>query len=168
MHTARKILVTGNAGSGKTTVSKYVSEKHGIPWYTLDKIVWQEYWQKTPPPTRSDKISALVQKDEWIIDGVDYQVMQAADLVIFLDVSRTTSYLRVLKRNPRYLFSSREELPPHCPEILIIPYLIRLIWRFPKRVRPKLLQEKERRTGNDSFIHITSQSDLDSYFASIP
>ncbi len=154
-----RILITGNAGSGKTTLSKHVAKKLGLKQYGLDKIVWKEGWQKTAPDERSKKIAELVRKKSWVIDGVDFQVMKAADIVVFLDFPRRTCYWRTLKRNPRYFFTSRPDLPPRSPEILIIPYLLKLIWRFPRRVKPKILKEKRLRNP-ETFVHITSNKEL--------
>ncbi len=161
-----KILITGNAGSGKTTLSKQVSKKLGLKQYGLDKIVWKERWQKIPSGERNKKIAELVKKKSWVIDGVDFQAMKVADIVVFLDFPRRICYWRILKRNPRYFFSSRPELPPNSPEILIIPYLLKLIWRFPSKVKPKIIKEKQRRKAG-KFIHITSNKELEHWFASI-
>ncbi len=160
-----KILVTGNAGSGKSTLARKIARSQNIPFFSLDKIVWKEKWQKAPSDEILQKTNVLIKKDNWVIDGVSYEVMAAADQVIFLDVPRKVSYWRTTKRNYKYLFRSRPDLPPHCPEILIIPKLIKIIWRFPVRVKPKILQEKERRS--DSFVHITSKAELRKFLESL-
>ena len=122
-----KILITGNAGSGKSTLSKKVASDYNLPIYSLDSIVWQSGWKKTPKEVRHKQIVELIQKDEWVIDGVDYDIQDVADVVVFLDAPRRIRYWRSAKRNLPYLFRSRPELPAHCPEILIIPTLIKII-----------------------------------------
>jgi hypothetical protein len=57
-------------------------------------------------------------------------------------------------------------LPENCPEILIIPTLIKIIWRFPTKVQPRIIEEKLKRTTS-SFIHIQSMADLEHYLQSI-
>lgn len=161
-----RIFVTGNAGSGKSTLAKELAKRKGIPFFSLDKIVWQENWQKTPKEERQKKIAGLLKKKSWVIDGVDYDILRAADTVIFLDIPRKISFYRVIKRNSRYLFSSRPDLPPNCPEILIIPTLVKIIWRFPGKVRPNILAEKNLRNDN-SFVHITHKSQLEDYLAEL-
>ena len=131
-----KIFVTGNAGSGKTTVGKKIAAQMGMDLLGLDKIVWQEGWKKTSPEEVKEKILALIAREHWIIEGVSDEILKAADKVVFLDVPRSLCYWRTLKRNWRYLFSSRPELPKNCPEILIIPTLIKIIWRFPTELAP--------------------------------
>ena len=135
-----RIHVTGNAGSGKTTLAAHIGAELGIPVYGLDSIVWLPGWRKTPPDRRDELEDQLIAQDSWVIDGVSHGVTSAADVVIVLEVSRFTSLIRCAKRNWRCLFRSRPELPDNCPEILIIPSLCRIIWRFPNHVLPGLLE----------------------------
>lgn len=160
-----KIFVTGNAGSGKSTMGREIARQRGLDYYSLDKIVWQSGWKKTPAAEQKVQIAELLQKDGWVIDGVDYDILVAADHVIFLDIPRRVCLWRALMRNRRYLFKSRPELPENCPEILIIPQLIKIIWRFPKRVRPKILYEKSRRPA--AFTHLKTPHDHSSYLSRI-
>ena len=157
-----KILVTGNAGSGKSTLSKQIAKHNNLKCYSLDKIVWREGWKKTPRAKRKQEIDVLISKKSWVIDGVDYDILAAADMVIFLDIPRRVCFYRAAKRNVRYLFKSRPELPSGCPEILIIPTLIRIIWNFPSRVKPKILTQENRLPGS-KFIRITNNNELRLY-----
>ncbi len=142
-----RILITGNAGSGKSTLAARLGASLGLPVHGLDQIVWQPGWRKSPADWRRDREAELVAPPCWIIDGVSRTVLDAADYVIFLDVSRATSFIRCARRNWKYLFRSRPGLPEHCPEILIIPRLIKIIWRFPINVRPGILDALADRDG---------------------
>lgn len=134
-----RIFITGNAGSGKSTLAATLGRSLGLPVYGLDQIVWQPGWRKSPADWRKDREAELVARPQWVIDGVSRTVLDAADYVIFLDVSRATSFVRCAGRNWKYLFRSRPGLPENCPEILIIPRLIKIIWGFPINVRPGIL-----------------------------
>jgi adenylate kinase family enzyme len=157
----KRVLVTGNAGSGKSTISKQLADSMGVPHFSLDGIVWKEGWKKTPTEERQKRMSELLAQDTWVIDGVSHQIYPAADVIIFLDIPRRICFWQAAKRNRKYLFRSRPELPANCPEILIIPQLIKIIWRFPNRVRPKILAEKSRREGDGTFIHVRKYQDLE-------
>lgn len=161
-----KILVTGNAGSGKSTLSKKLGIILNMPVYSLDSIVWQKGWKKTPDKEKALRIKELISKDNWIIDGVSMDVFSAADTVIFLDVPRRVSYWRVLKRNWKYLFKSRPELPPDCPEILIIKKLITIIWNFYKNYRPRILKAMEE-SKNKKIVHIRNNTEMADFLKDI-
>ncbi len=151
--TAQRILVTGNAGSGKTTFATELAQQLQLPYFTLDTIVWQPRWRKTGTVEKAERIAELIERDCWVIDGVSDTVLAVADVVVFLDVARRVSAWRVARRSVRYLFRSRPGLPRHCPEILVIPRLGRLIWDFRNNVRPKLLAAQRQR-GATNFVHI--------------
>jgi adenylate kinase family enzyme len=116
-----KILITGNAGAGKSTLAKRLAAERGLPFFSLDSIVWWAGWKKTPVPERDVLVDELIARDSWVVDGVSTRVLQVADVVIFLDVQRWRCLWQAARRNVRYLFSSRPELP----ERLFAPTILR-------------------------------------------
>jgi len=140
-----RIFITGNAGSGKTTLAQKLGRVTGLPVIGLDKIVWQPGWKKTPRECRIVQERVLAEGECWIVDGVSYIIQDAADVVIFLDVPRSKSFFRCMKRNWGFMFGSRPDLPRDCPEFLILPYLTKLIYNFPNQVKPKILAKMQMR-----------------------
>ena len=141
-----KIHITGNAGSGKSTLANKLSEALELPAYSLDSIVWKAHWQKAMPEERRAAEYSLIAKPDWIIEGVSPLVRGAADCIIFLDYPRWSCYRRCVRRNIRYLFRSRPGLPDDCPEILIIPRLVQIIWQFQDKVKPAIEEQSESTT----------------------
>lgn len=142
-----RIHITGNAGAGKTTLALLIGHRKNLPVYHLDQIVWQPGWKKTEPEKRALLEEELISKPSWVIDGVSHDVRRAADMTIFLDVPRGICMARCFRRNLPYLFKSRPELPDNCPEFLIVPQLLKIIWRFPNLVKPIILQEMDEDPG---------------------
>lgn len=153
-----RIFITGNAGSGKTTLAKFISNILNVPHYSLDNIVWQPNWQVTPLDKRKKLISDLLTKEEWVIEGVSKDVLVNANTIIFLDLSRFTCYIRLIKRNYKFLFKSRPELPNNCPEIKIIFRLVKIVWRFKSMVRPTIIKHMD--CNNPNIYHIKTKNDL--------
>lgn len=156
----KRIFITGNAGSGKTTLSKKIGKILCIDPFSLDKVVWKPGWVMAPAMERSIQIRHLIKPNQWIIDGVSKDILKAADTIIFLDCPRRISYWRVLKRNWRYLFKSRPELPKNCPEILITKKLIQIIWNFQRLVRPGILDYIEEHKDSKNIFHLRNNSDI--------
>jgi adenylate kinase family enzyme len=156
----RRINVTGNAGSGKTTLAATLGDLLALEVFTLDDIVWQSGWRKTPSGIRASRERAIAARPTWIVDGISQRIRDAADTIVFLDVPRRTSFQRCARRNVPYLFRSRPGLPPNCPEILIVPRLVQTIWRFPRLVRPAILSDFERWRGTKTLVHIQSDADV--------
>lgn len=153
-----KIHVTGNAGAGKTTLAKVIGHELNLPVYGLDQVVWQPGWKKTPPQERDRLEQALIAQPNWVIEGVSHQIRDAADLTVFLDVPKYKCLRRALMRSLPYLFKGRPELPENCPEYQILPQLVKIIWGFEDRVKPKILDDSK---AGKKMIHIIDPGELD-------
>ena len=130
--TPSRIHITGNAGSGKTTLANRLGVELGLPVFSLDAVVWQRGWKKTPQPMRVLAEEQLVSAPTWIIEGVSSRARRAADLVVFLDVPLPVCFTRAIGRTARHLRQQRPEFPPGCPEWQVFPKLLQIIWSFPK------------------------------------
>ena len=85
----KKIIVIGCPGSGKSTVSRALHNKTGIPLYHLDMMYWNADKTTVEKSVFLERLSDVLEKDEWIIDGNYSSTMElrmvACDTVIFLD-----------------------------------------------------------------------------------
>ena len=85
----KKIIVIGCPGSGKSTVSRALHDKTGIPLYHLDMMYWNADKTTVEKSVFLERLSAALEKDEWIIDGNYGSTMELrvamCDTVIFLD-----------------------------------------------------------------------------------
>ena len=85
----RKVIVIGCPGSGKSTVARALHNKTGIPLYHLDMMYWNADKTTVEKSVFLERLFAVLEKDEWIIDGNYGSTMElrmsACDTVIFLD-----------------------------------------------------------------------------------
>ena len=85
----KKVIVIGCPGSGKSTFARALHSKTGIPLYHLDMMYWNADKTTVEKSVFLERLSAVLEKDEWIIDGNYSSTMElrmvACDTVIFLD-----------------------------------------------------------------------------------
>ena len=85
----KRVIVIGCPGSGKSTVSRALHNKTGIPLYHLDMMYWNADKTTVEKSVFLERLSVVLEKDEWIIDGNYGSTMElrmaACDTVIFLD-----------------------------------------------------------------------------------
>ena len=85
----KKVIVIGCPGSGKSTISRELHNKTGIPLYHLDMMYWNADKTTVEKSVFLERLSVVLEKDEWIIDGNYGSTMELrmakCDTVIFLD-----------------------------------------------------------------------------------
>jgi len=158
-----RIHITGNAGSGKTTLAKELGEILNVSVFGLDKVVWKENWVVTPKDERAFLEKELTSKHEWVIEGVSSVARQSADYIVFLDIPRSTCLKRGILRSFKQLFSTRQELPNNCLEFKIVHKLIKLIWQFNKLARPSIISDIK----NKYSITISNNNELYNFVESV-
>ncbi|ETZ25162.1 hypothetical protein HMPREF2085_02180 [Fusobacterium nucleatum 13_3C] len=101
-----KIHIIGCSGTGKTYFAKRLSNKYNIPHYDLDNIYWdnssQKYGIKTEIEKRDKLLLNILEKDDWIIEGIYYkwleQSFKNADIIHILDLPKYIYKFRIIKR----------------------------------------------------------------------
>ena len=101
-----KIHIIGCSGTGKTYFAKRLSNKYNIPHYDLDNIYWdnssQKYGIKTEIEKRDKLLLNILEKDDWIIEGIYYkwleQSFKNADIIYILDLPKYIYKFRIIKR----------------------------------------------------------------------
>jgi len=110
-----RIVVVGSSGSGKTTVSREIGSRLGLPVLEMDSVYHQENWEPLPDDEFRSILSEFVTQDGWVVDGnyshlgVDEVLWPRADTIVWLDKGRLITAWRVLSRTVRRSVT-REEL----------------------------------------------------------
>jgi adenylate kinase family enzyme len=140
----RRILIIGSAGAGKSTLAAQLGKTFGLPVIHLEAHFWQAGWRETPKHIWKQRVSELIQRESWIMDGNYGGTMQmrvdAADTVILLAFSRLRCLWRVLKRAIRHRGRARADLHPECPEHLPDWAFLTWIWNYPRTRLPGILE----------------------------
>jgi adenylate kinase family enzyme len=140
----QRIVVIGNAGTGKSTLSRRLGALLGIEVCHLDSILWKPGWQRTSDAEFIERQAEILRRERWIIDGLGVwdairPRLDAADTIIFPDYPLWISYLWAYKRQAQYAFRPRPDLPPNCPMLPKTWQLGGVIRRVHTTIRPRLL-----------------------------
>ena len=154
----RRIVVTGLAGSGKSTFSLALGARTGLPVIHLDLHFWQPGWKAPSEAEWREKQRTVLAGDAWIADGNYHETLdlrlQLADTVVVLDLPWWLCSSRALVRG----FRTPGELPEGCP----YPRWKRLrdewqlagrVWRR-RHVEPQREREVIARSGSEVTKHV--------------
>ena len=99
----KRIYIIGPVGSGKTTLSRFLSNKYNIKEYELDKVIWDDDKGIKRDDEEVNKLfNKIINKNSWIIEDVGrlkfIDGIKNADIVYYINLSKTTLYKRCISR----------------------------------------------------------------------
>jgi adenylate kinase family enzyme len=114
----RRVIVTGMAGSGKSTFSRALSARTGLPLIHLDLYYWKPGWAEPSDAEWRVTQRSLLAGDAWIADGNYHETLdlrlERADTVVVLDtpwwVCAGRAFVRGLRR------PGGTEMPEGCED----------------------------------------------------
>jgi adenylate kinase family enzyme len=137
-----RVAIVGPAGAGKSWLARRLGELTGLPVIHLDLEFWRPGWQPTPLDEWTKTVERLAAAERWIIDGDFVETMPVrfsrADAIVFMDMPRWRCYVRLVARRLTYRRGSRPDMPAGCDEGFDLD-LLRWIWRYPSRTKPRVL-----------------------------
>jgi adenylate kinase family enzyme len=141
--TARRVLVIGSGGAGKSTLARAIGARLGLPVVHLDALYWRAGWVPAPEAEWTATVARLVADEAWVMDGNYGGTMAprlaACDVAIFLDLPRLVCLWGIVRRALRYRGRTRPDLAAGCPEQLTWEF-VRWVWQYPRTRRPGVLQ----------------------------
>ena len=173
----RRVVVGGSTSSGKTTFSRALGRRMGVPVIELDALHWGPGWTEVPAETFRELIASATVTERWVVDG-NYSIARdltwgRADTLVWLDYPLRVVLWRLFTRTNRRVRSG-EELFGGNRERFAGAYLSReslYVWLFRsywkrRRTWPRLLAGPD---GRHLAVHrFRSPRDADRWLRTIP
>jgi len=132
-----KIMITGCCGSGKSTLSRKLADRTGLPLFHLDMIWWRSDESHISRDDFDRILTEIIAGARWIIEG-DYSRTYEARLrvcntLIFLDYDEETCMEGLRQR----VGQKRSDIP--WVERRLEQELVDLVYSYRQDKRPELL-----------------------------
>ena len=143
-----KILVIGNACSGKTNLSQFISNNLDIPVTHVDSLQFDKNLNIKPYKETTEILNQIMLNNRWIIDGFGpldnlIERFNQADQIIFIDLPIIFNYFWATLRQLKNIISkTRFELPEGSSERSFqhTLKLYKSIYQIHNKMRPELLR----------------------------
>jgi adenylate kinase family enzyme len=170
----RRIAILGPPGAGKSWLGRQLADLLGLPVIHLDRLYWKPGW--VAPPASEWQATQLreLERDSWIADGIqegriDANLwLDAADTIVFMDVSPLTSIRRVTKR--RLDSVDGPEMPADCkpaPFYRAFPRFLQFLGIYRRVIRPQVLADLARREQRQEVAILRNEEDVQRFLASV-
>ncbi|MEM7167702.1 MAG: flagellar protein FlaR [Planctomycetota bacterium] len=169
----KRVAVLGNGGGGKSTLAQAVAAATGLPWHEVDPIQYAPGWVVVPEDEVRAKINAIIDGDQWIIDGFGpWDTIEArcarADTLIFIDHPIWVHFWWAAERQiAAALGEERLGGPDGCPLTTKTRDMFATLWRVHEELRPRLVELVDQHRGQRHVHHIQSPEELDQFLAGV-
>ena len=158
----KKVLVIGSPGAGKSTFSRRLKEKTGLPLYYLD-MIWHLSDKTNVAKEEFDaKLEEILKMDRWIIDGNYSRTlemrMEICDTVFLLDYPLDVCLAGAKER----IGKKREDMP--WVEEELDEGFKQWIMEFPVTKLPRLYQMLDKYKNGRKIVIFHSRQEADDYF----
>ena len=158
----KRVAIFGNADGGKSTLARELADITGLPLQALDKLKYQVGGDEVPYEEYLQAHTALVNRDEWIIDGFGciksvWERFEAGDTLIHVDLPLASHFLWVTKRLIRAVFATPEGWPEKSPIISSSIQSYRVLWPCHSRLTPKYRSYTSERAQRKRVFHLRSK-----------
>ena len=160
-----KVIIIGSPGAGKSTFSRKLRDKTGLPLYYLDMIYHKPDRTTVSREEFDQRLEQLLRKDCWIMDG-NYQRtlevrLQACDTVFLLDYPLQVCLSGAEAR----VGQVREEMP--WTENEFDPEFKQWILDFPHKALPRIYELLKKYQETKKIIIFKSRQEAEDYLSTL-
>lgn len=165
----KKVAVFGNAGGGKSTLSKRLSTISHLPLHVLDKIQYQAGGVEVPEEEYKRVHGEILATDQWIIDGFGsietlWPRLDRADTLVYVDLPIYVHCWWITKRLFKGFFKPPEGWPDGSPLLKSSLTSYRTLWLCHTYLTPKYRDYVARVRNSKTVYHIESTQQIAQFF----
>jgi adenylate kinase family enzyme len=168
----KRVAVFGNAGAGKSTLSRKLAEITDLPLYVIDKMQFKEGGDPVPQEAFLAAHSKLMSEDAWIVDGygstaLAWERFARADTLIHIDLPVATHYWWVTKRFIGGMFRDPPGWPKRSPLWSSTLQSYRVIGLCNKALTPKYRQLAVELAASKRIHSLKSAAEIAAFFEAV-
>src|SRR5262249_31094710 len=176
----RKVAVFGNAGGGKSALSRRLAEITGLPLYTLDIIQFPggryrpeaKDGGKIPDDEYVTHHHFIQARDQCVVGGYvrlssTWERLSVADTLVYIDLPIHAHYWGVTKRFATGLLQNPKGWPDNSPlwESTLDGYQV--VWRCHRHLTPRYRQFVAGTASSKRVHHLTSRTAMKAFLQSV-
>jgi adenylate kinase family enzyme len=161
----KKVAVFGNAGGGKSTLARRLSELTRLPLHPLDRIRYRAGGGEVPYDQYLAAHAKLLLQDEWVIDGFGcaasaWERFSRADTLVYVDLPLVTHHWWVTKRLLQGLFVTPEGWPENSPIWSSTMISYKVLWQCHREMTPRYRQLVADAAATKRVHHVRSPAQM--------
>lgn len=162
----QRVAVIGNAGGGKSRLSRRIAAARGLPYHAIDLLQYKSGWDLRPE--FEDAHAALIAGDAWVIDGVGTWPsltarLARADTIVFVDLPFRVHLWWATKRQVRAILFGRPDAPAGARSWPMTIKLYRLMVWVNRDIRPRFEAAALHHAGRARVVHLRSVAELNAF-----
>ena len=165
----KKVAVFGNAGGGKSTLSRNLAQLTGLPWIPIDSLQYKPGGAMVSPAEFKAAHDDLLSQDCWIADGFGslktvWERLEIADTLVYLDMPILRHTWWVTKRFVQGIWIPPAGWPDNSPLLEGTLNSYRNMWLCHTKLTPKYRDYVDRARATKQVFHLRSRQDIAEFY----
>ncbi|MDA0165840.1 hypothetical protein OM076_36575 [Solirubrobacter ginsenosidimutans] len=168
----RVAIIASASGNGKTTLGRAVAARLGVRFVELDALVHGPNWTETPDEELRATLAPILREEGWVIDG-DYghklgtYVLDAADTVVWLDLSTRVWFPRLVRRTGRRMLRGETLWNGNRESLRDAVWGRRSLFGYALTQQPRRRREYPRRLAQLPVVRLRSPREVDRWLGDV-
>jgi hypothetical protein len=164
-----RIVVIGNAGGGKSTLSRKLADCRNVSYIEIDRLLWQQGWVMAPADVFFLEHREIIARDSWLIDGLGLEDsiperISRATEVILIDMPLWMHFWLAAERQIAWVQGALEHPPAGLAQMVPTRDMFRTLWEVDQSWMPGIRRLCARAATEGKLVmRLTSVDELDAF-----